>query len=208
MAEVVLFHHIQGLTDGVRAFADELHAAGHTVHTPDLFDGEQPATIDEGVALTRSIGGELVDERADRAVADLPEGLVYACPSVQAQRSGSPRPGPARVARCFTSPASRLPASGPSGRGPKGFRYRSTAWTTTRSSRREGTSTPLASWSRLSAPNWPSCSFTRATGTCSSTARCRRTIPTRRRWRCNAPVSFSTGWPDTAKRVRTETEHP
>ena len=36
MAEVVLFHHAQGLTPGLIAFADELRRAGHTVHTPDL----------------------------------------------------------------------------------------------------------------------------------------------------------------------------
>jgi dienelactone hydrolase len=39
MAETVLFHHAQGLTPGVAAFADELRRAGHTVHTPDLVDG-------------------------------------------------------------------------------------------------------------------------------------------------------------------------
>ena len=78
MAEVVLFHHVQGLTDGVRAFADQLGAGRHTVHTPDLFEGERPATIDDGVAYLRSIGDEALGERADRAVADLPEGLVYA----------------------------------------------------------------------------------------------------------------------------------
>jgi dienelactone hydrolase len=78
MADVVLFHHVQGLTDGVRAFADKLRASGHTVHTPDLFDGEQPATIEDGIAHTRSIGGEVLDERADQAVADLPPDLVYA----------------------------------------------------------------------------------------------------------------------------------
>jgi len=78
MAEVVLFHHVQGLTDGVRAFADELRVGGHTVHTPDLFDGKRPATIDEGVAHAQSLGDEVINERANRAVADLPEGLVYA----------------------------------------------------------------------------------------------------------------------------------
>jgi dienelactone hydrolase len=78
MAEVVLFHHVQGLTDGISAFADELRAGGHTVHTPDLFDGERPAAIDHGVALVQGIGGDVLDERADRAVADLPENLVYA----------------------------------------------------------------------------------------------------------------------------------
>lgn len=71
MTEVVLFHHVQGLTDGVIAFADELRAGGHTVHTPDLFNGERPATIDDGVAHTQSIGGNVLRERADRAVADL-----------------------------------------------------------------------------------------------------------------------------------------
>lgn len=77
MAEVVLFHHVQGLTDGVRAFAEELRAGGHTVHTPDLFDGERPATLEDGLALTRRIGGEALATRADAAVADLPAGLVY-----------------------------------------------------------------------------------------------------------------------------------
>jgi dienelactone hydrolase len=96
MAEVVLFHHVQGLTDGVRAFAEELRSGGHTVHTPDLFDGARPATIDEGVAHTRRIGDEVLDERADRVVADLPEGLVYAGFSFgagTAQRLAQTRPG-------------------------------------------------------------------------------------------------------------------
>ena len=96
MAEVVLFHHVQGLTDGVRAFAEELRSGGHTVHTPDLFDGERPGTIDDGVAHTQSIGGEVLDERADQAVADLPDGLVYAGFSFgagTAQRLAQTRPG-------------------------------------------------------------------------------------------------------------------
>ena len=105
MAEVVLFHHVQGLTDGVRAFAEELRAGGHTVHTPDLFDGERPATIDDGVALTQKIGDEVLSERADRAVADLPEGLVYAGFSFgagTAQRLAQTRPG-ARGALLYES---------------------------------------------------------------------------------------------------------
>jgi dienelactone hydrolase len=105
MAEVVLFHHVQGLTDGVRAFADELRLGGHMVHTPDLFDGEQPATIEDGMALTRSIGGDVLDERADKAVADLPDGLVYAGFSfgeATAQRLAQTRPG-ARGALLYES---------------------------------------------------------------------------------------------------------
>ena len=96
MAEVVLFHHVQGLTDGVRAFADQLRAGGHTVHTPDLFDGARPATVQEGLALAQTIGDAVLDERADRFVADLPAGLVYAGVSfgvAPAQRFAQTRPG-------------------------------------------------------------------------------------------------------------------
>ncbi len=105
MAEVVLFHHVQGLTEGVRAFAEELRVGGHTVHTPDLFDGRRPATIDEGVELAQSLGDEVIGERAIRAVADLPEGLVYAGFSfggATAQRLAQTRPG-ARGALLYES---------------------------------------------------------------------------------------------------------
>jgi dienelactone hydrolase len=96
MAEVVLFHHVQGLTDGVRAFAERLGAGGHTVHTPDLFEGEQAGSLDEGFAIAQRIGDDALRERADRAVADLPPGVVYAGLSfgvVAAQRLAQTRPG-------------------------------------------------------------------------------------------------------------------
>lgn len=96
MSEVVLFHHLQGRTDGVRAFAEQLAAGGHTVHTPDLFDGERPATLEDGSALTKRIGGEELDRRADAYVADLPGALVYAGFSwgaAIAQRLAQTRPG-------------------------------------------------------------------------------------------------------------------
>ncbi len=105
MADVVLFHHVQGLTDGIRAFAEDLRAGGHTVHTPDLFDGERPASIDDGVAHIRSIGDEVLGERADRAVAALSEGLVYAGFSWgagMAQQFAQTRPG-ARGALLYES---------------------------------------------------------------------------------------------------------
>ena len=96
MAEVVLFHHVQGLTDGVRAFAEELRAGGHTVHTPDLFDGARPASVDDGLAHIRSVGDQPLRERADRAVAGLPASLVYAGFSwgaATAQQYAQTRPG-------------------------------------------------------------------------------------------------------------------
>ncbi len=78
MAEVVLYHHAQGLTPGVAAFADELRRAGHTVHTPDLFGGRTFGTVEEGVAHAREVGFGEVTERGVRAVEGLPAGLVYA----------------------------------------------------------------------------------------------------------------------------------
>jgi dienelactone hydrolase len=78
MTQVVLFHHVQGLTDGVRSFADRLRAGGHEVHTPDLFDGRTAATIEEGFALMKGIGDEVIAGRLERALADLPDQLVYA----------------------------------------------------------------------------------------------------------------------------------
>lgn len=96
MAEVVLFHHVQGLTPGVTAFAEDLRTAGHTVHTPDLFGGATFESLDEGMAHVRETGGQTFDSRADHAVAELPEGLVYSGFSFgggQAQRLAQTRPG-------------------------------------------------------------------------------------------------------------------
>ena len=55
MAEMLLFHHAQGLTQGCIAFADELRAAGHVVHTPDLYAGKTFRTLDEGVAYADQV---------------------------------------------------------------------------------------------------------------------------------------------------------
>ncbi len=79
MVEVVVYHHVQGLTTGVVAFADELRQAGHTVHTPDLFDGRTFATIEDGMAYARQTGFEALLERGTAAAESLPsDGLVYA----------------------------------------------------------------------------------------------------------------------------------
>ncbi|GAA1938462.1 dienelactone hydrolase family protein [Nocardioides marmoribigeumensis] len=78
MAEVVLFHHAQGLTAGVRAFADRLREAGHTVHTPDLFAGRTFDSVEEGVDHARSLGFDAVREAGVAAAQDLPAEIVYA----------------------------------------------------------------------------------------------------------------------------------
>ncbi|CAA9273468.1 MAG: hypothetical protein AVDCRST_MAG57-3287 [uncultured Blastococcus sp.] len=78
MAEVLLFHHALGLTSGVHSFADRLRAAGHVVHTPDLFEGRTFAGVDEGVAHAQAIGFGTVLERGRAAAEGLPDRLVYA----------------------------------------------------------------------------------------------------------------------------------
>ena len=98
MADVLLFHHIQGLTPGVVGFADALRAAGHTVHTPDLFDGRTFDSIPEGAKYAHGDGAPDFDVLADKVAADLPAGLVYAGFSMgaaQAQRLAQTRPGAA-----------------------------------------------------------------------------------------------------------------
>ena len=77
MAEVVVFHHAQGLTTGVTAFADELREAGHQVHVPDLLEGRTFDSVEEGVAHVREIGFDEVLQRGVRAVEELPTELVY-----------------------------------------------------------------------------------------------------------------------------------
>lgn len=78
MAEVLLYHHIQGLTAGVGAFADDLREAGHTVHVPDLFDGRTFDSIEEGFGYARDTGFDAIRERGAAAADDLGPGLVYA----------------------------------------------------------------------------------------------------------------------------------
>ena len=78
MTDIVLFHHIRGLTPGVEAFADALRAGGHTVHTPDAFEGRTFDSIEAGDAFCGEIGYDEVRARFTRAVESLPEALVYA----------------------------------------------------------------------------------------------------------------------------------
>ncbi|WP_096301897.1 dienelactone hydrolase family protein [Jatrophihabitans sp. GAS493] len=78
MTDVVLYHHIQGLTDGVLDFADQLRDAGHTVVTPDLYDGATFDVFDDGVAHAQHLGFDTIRERGVAAAAALPEAVVYA----------------------------------------------------------------------------------------------------------------------------------
>jgi len=78
MAEVLLFHHAQGQTKGLGAFADELRAAGHVVHAPDLYDGNTFTELGEGVAYAKQVGFDTIIQRGAAAAEALPAELVYA----------------------------------------------------------------------------------------------------------------------------------
>ncbi|HMG31173.1 MAG TPA: dienelactone hydrolase family protein [Jiangellaceae bacterium] len=119
MAEVLLFHHAQGLTEGVIAFADRLREAGHTVHAPDLYDGRTFQTLDEGIGYAREIGFGNVQERGVRAAEELPSDLTYAGFSLgvmSAQKLAQTRRG-ARGALLFEScvPPSEFESPWPAG---------------------------------------------------------------------------------------------
>ncbi len=119
MTEVMLYHHVQGLTDGVRSFADELRGAGHTVHTPDLFGGRRFDTIEDGMAFARESGFGALAERGVAAAEEIaPEG-VYAGFSfgvMAAQQLAQTRPG-ARGAllMCSCLPVSEFGDAWPDG---------------------------------------------------------------------------------------------
>lgn len=111
MADILLFHHAQGLTPGVIAFADALRDAGHSVHTPDLFDGRTFESISDGMAFIQRQGFDVMTERGVRTADDLPEGLVYAGFSfgvMVAQRLAQTRAGARGAVLCYSC----LPISG------------------------------------------------------------------------------------------------
>lgn len=96
MAEIVLFHHAGGLTEGVRAFASALTEAGHTVHTPDLFEGRTFADVHDGVAYAQGLGEESFAARAAEVMAELPADIVYGGMSMGCARAAEgvlSRPG-------------------------------------------------------------------------------------------------------------------
>lgn len=119
MAEVVLFHHALGLTPGIIQFAEELRRAGHTVHTPDLYEGRTFETLGEGMGYAEQIGFGEVIARGAHAVEALPVGLVYAGFSLgvlPAQKLAQTRSG-ARGALLFYScvPVSEFGSAWPDG---------------------------------------------------------------------------------------------
>ncbi len=96
VAELLLFHHAHGPTEGFLTFADELRAAGHVVHAPDLYDGNTFAELADGVAYAKQVGFDVIIERGTAAAEGLPAEIVYAGFSLgvlPAQKLAQTRPG-------------------------------------------------------------------------------------------------------------------
>lgn len=110
MAEIVVFHHALGLTAGVLEFAGELRAAGHTVHTPDLYEGHTFSSLDEGVGYARQTGFDTILDRGLAAAEGVPANVVYAGFSLgvmPAQKLAQTRPGASGALLMYAA----LPAS-------------------------------------------------------------------------------------------------
>ena len=96
MAEVLLFHHALGLTRGCLSFAERLRAAGHVVHTPDLYDGKTFTELADGVGYAKEVGFDTIIERGQLAADSLPNEIVYGGFSLgvlPAQMLAQTRPG-------------------------------------------------------------------------------------------------------------------
>jgi dienelactone hydrolase len=119
MTDVILFHHAQGLTDGVREFADRLRAAGHHVTVPDLYDGATFSALQAGLAYAERAGFDTIIERGRLAAEQAPDEIVYAGFSLgvlPAQMLAQTRPG-AKGALLFHScvPTAEFGGSWPKG---------------------------------------------------------------------------------------------
>lgn len=119
MAEIVLFHPALGLSNGTLAFADDLRAVGHTVHTPDLYEGATFSDVNEGVRHVEQLGFGTIIKRGEQAAESLPSEVVYAGFSLgglPAQKLAQSRPGARGVLlfHAFVSP-DQLGSPWPSG---------------------------------------------------------------------------------------------
>lgn len=93
--EIVVFHSALGLRPGLVAWADKLRAAGHTVHTPDLYGGETFDDLEAGMRKYQVLGMSGLVSKAQAALAGLAEDLVYAgfaLGGALAERLGATRP--------------------------------------------------------------------------------------------------------------------
>jgi dienelactone hydrolase len=175
MAEVILFHHALGVTDGVRAFADQLRDSGHSVTVGDLFGGTTFGTIEEGVAYEEQLGWDEMIARSEAAIAPLPPQVViggFSLGAVYAQRLVQTREGAlgALLYHGGDNPPEVFEVPWPAGAELQVHVSEDDKWFNLESGEQLCPRCPA-----------PSCSSTRARPTCSPTARGRSTTKPRRR---------------------------
>ena len=93
---VAVFHSALGLRPAIHGFAQTLKEDGHSVRTPDLFDGKVFENLTDGVAERDAVGIPELSRRATAAVGSLPGDCVYAGFSMgaaSAQYLAASRPG-------------------------------------------------------------------------------------------------------------------
>lgn len=77
MRTLVLLHSALGRTPGMDAIAERFTAAGHTVHTPDFYDGTTFTTAEAGVGHSQEVGFSTLVDRVKDACADLGDEIVF-----------------------------------------------------------------------------------------------------------------------------------
>lgn len=78
MAHIVLLHSALGLRPAVIDFADALRELGHTVTTPDYYDGRVFDSNADGLAHRDAVGVRALMDRARAALDDAPADAVLA----------------------------------------------------------------------------------------------------------------------------------
>lgn len=119
MAEILVFHHALGLTEGLRGFADTIRSTGHAVTTPDLFDGKTFEKVSEGVAYAESIGFGTISDRGVAVADGVGEQIVtigFSLGVIPAQRLAQTGPGVLGAILCHAA----IPSSAFGGPWPDG----------------------------------------------------------------------------------------
>ena len=74
---VAVFHSALGLRPGLLQWVDCLRAAGHSVSSPDLYEGDVFDDAAGAIAKIQELGFDEILVRSRRAVADLPHEMAY-----------------------------------------------------------------------------------------------------------------------------------
>lgn len=77
MTTLVLLHSALGRTHGMDAVAEKFTTAGHTVHTPDFYEGQTFTTAEAGVGHAQEVGFSTLVDRVSAACEGLGDEVVF-----------------------------------------------------------------------------------------------------------------------------------